>query len=99
MADTLSSVTAEQARQADIERTKRAFVGLVGAALGVEQSYSQDDGYIVPSTGQYVIANPDGTYSQQGTSNSNLNSGLGAGFVLTPGLLLIGALLFFALKK
>lgn len=86
--------------QADEARTKRAFIGFLSSALGVDQVMTTDDGWIANSPNQYVIANPDGTYSRVGQSVSNLNSGglSAGGFTLTPGLLIAGGLAFVLFK-
>lgn len=87
--------------QADEARTKRAFIGFLSSALGVDQVMTSDDAFPVNTPGQYIIANPDGTYSKVGQSVSNLNSASVGGFTVTPGLLvmgLLGFLLFKAIK-
>lgn len=100
MGQTVSSLTADQVNQADTERTKRAFVGFLSSALGVDQTYAYEDTNVGNLPGQYIIANPDGTYSQLGRSNSSQQSAMPGGFVLTPGLLILGAVAaFFLLKK
>lgn len=87
-----------QVAQADEDRTKRMFIGLLSSALGVDQTYAADDYHVGNAPDQYVIANPDGTYSVQGRARSNLNSGAAAaGLVIPPGLLLLGGL-FLAVK-
>jgi hypothetical protein len=101
MAYTASGLTAEQVQQADEERTKRAFIGFLSSAVGLDQTYANDDPYIGQAPGMYVIANPDGSYSQQGRSVSNQQSITSAapGVVITPGLLVVGFLLFLAFRK
>ena len=87
-----------QVQQADEFRTKRLFVGLLSSALGIDQTYNNDDYYASNAPDQYVIANPDGTFSVQGRARSNLNSAsTAAGLVIPPGLLLLGGL-FLAAK-
>ena len=98
METTASGIVSAQTQQADIERTKRAFVGFLGSVLGVDQTYANEDQYVGNAPGQYVIANPDGTYSAMGRSSSNLQS-VAPGFAITPALILIGLVAFFALKK
>lgn len=101
MEATASSLTAAQVNQADTERTKRAFVGFLSSALGVDQTYAYEDAQVGNAPGQYLIANPDGTYSQLGRSYSSQNQSAvpAAGLVLTPGLLLLGLAAYFLLKK
>lgn len=101
MVYTTSGLTAEQVQQADEERTKRAFIGFLSSAVGLDQTYANDDPFVGQQTGQYVIANPDGSYSVQGRSASNQQSitGAASGLVITPGLLVVGFLLFLALRK
>jgi t-SNARE complex subunit (syntaxin) len=85
---------------ADEQRTKRMFVGFLSSALGIDQTYANEDGYVGNASGQYIIANPDGTYSKVGQSVSNQNNGsAAAGLVLTPGLLMVGALIAFLMFK
>lgn len=99
MDQSVSSLTAAQVNQADTERTKRAFVGFLSSALGVDQTYAYEDTNVGNLPGQYIIANPDGTYSQLGRASSSQQA-MAGGFVLTPGLLILGALAaFFLLKK
>lgn len=97
MNESSSGLVAAQTAQADEERTKRAFIGFLSSALGVDQTYTNDDAFAQNAPGQYIIANPDGSYSQVGRSVSNLNSSTAqvAGFAVTPGLLIIGAVLAF----
>lgn len=93
--------TSADVAQADEARTKRAFIGLLSSALGVDQIMTTDDAWAANTPGQYVIANPDGTYSKVGQSVSNLNSGnlAAGGFTITPGLLIVGALAFLLFKS
>ncbi len=94
-----SQLIADQTAQADEDRTKRLFVGFLSSVLGVDQTMNGVDA--VPtagnSPGQYVIANPDGTFSVQGQSVSNLN--IPATVAGVPvGLLLMAALAFVLLR-
>jgi t-SNARE complex subunit (syntaxin) len=94
-----SSLTADQVNQADTERTKRAFVGFLSSALGVDQTYAYEDSNVGNLPGQYIIANPDGTYSQVGRAVSSQQASI-AGITVTPALLILGAIAaFFLLKK
>lgn len=95
-------LTADQVNQADTERTKRLFVGFLSSALGVDQTFANDDMNPTNAPGQYIVANPDGTYSTIGRSQSNLNSAqspINSGLVITPGLILLAVAAFFLLKK
>lgn len=94
-----STLNPTQAQNADEERTKRAFIGFLSSALGVDQSYTSEDAVPSNQTGQYTIANPDGTVSVLGQPVSNAQRGISApaGIVITPGLLLvIGLVLYLA---
>lgn len=85
---------------ADTERTKRAFVGFLSSALGVDQTYANEDQYVSNAPGQYIIANPDGTYSQVGRSTSSQNQGSAlGGLVLTPTLLILVAVAAYVILK
>lgn len=75
MAQTASGLNADQVNQADTLRTNRAFVGFLSSILGVDQTYSSDDAVVGNAPGQYIIANPDGSYSAYGQSRSNLQGG------------------------
>lgn len=96
-------LTADQVNAADQERTKRLFVGFLSSALGVDQTFATDDLNPTNAPGQYIVANPDGTYSTVGKSQSNLNSTqtpVSASLAITPGLILLAAAAaFFLLKK
>ena len=88
-----SQQLADQTKQADKERTARAFIGFLSSALGVDQTLNSVDASPTAGSapGQYVIANPDGTYSVQGQSVSNLNipstvAGVPVGLLLLAGL-------------
>jgi hypothetical protein len=85
-------------QDADLERTKRAFVGFLSSVLGVDQSYSRQDAYIGNRADQFTIADPQGNFSQVGQPVSNLNQPLAAAGV-TPGMLLLVAGLVFLLAK
>lgn len=81
------------ADKADEERTKREFIGFLSSVLGVDQSYTTDDGRVMSwQPGQYVIANPDGTASQLGQPVSNVQRAAApaaSGVTISPGLLLV----------
>lgn len=96
MAQTVQGLSAAQA---DEDRTKRAFVGFLSSALGLDQNYTSDDASPIGADRGYVIANPDGSYSAVGQSRSNLQGVSVAGLTITPGLLILAAVAFFILKK
>lgn len=87
-----SALMADQAKQADEDRTKRAFIGFLSSVLGVDQTMNGADSAVGSAPGQYVIAdNPNGNYSVQGQPRSNLNTaqtvaGVPVGFLLIAGL-------------
>lgn len=90
---TVNGLDTPQVAQADEFRTKRLFVGLLSSALGVDQTYANEDYNASNAPDSYIIANPDGTFSVQGRARSNLNSRqVAAGLVIPPGLLLLGGL-------
>lgn len=92
-----AALTANQAADSDEQRTKRLFVGFLSSALGVDQTYSGEDGQASSSTGTYTIANPDGTYSVLGQPISNQNTpGVAAG--IPPGFLLLVGLVLLLLR-
>jgi t-SNARE complex subunit (syntaxin) len=93
-----NSLTTDQVNQASEERTKRLFVGFLSSALGVDQTYATDDAYIQQGTNQFIIANPDGTYSQVGRSVSNVQS-VPVGLLQNPLVLLGLAFVVFKLVK
>ncbi len=91
------TLVADQAQSADEERTKRLFVGFLASVLGVDQTMNGADSVPAQRTGQYIVGNPDGTYSVQGQSSSNLNTqSTVAGFPV--GLLLLAGLAYVVLK-
>lgn len=94
-----SQLVADQTDQQDQARVSRAFVGFLSSVLGVDQPLTSDDAYAAQRTGQYVIANPDGSYSIQGQAVSNRQAGAAAGLVLSPTLLLLAGLAFLLLRR
>ena len=85
----VSQATADSINAAgsDEERTKRMFVGFLSSALGVDNLYASTDNQVGNPTGQYIIANPDGTASVQGQPVSNRQSVAATG--LSPGMMLL----------
>ena len=53
-------------------RAMRSFVGLSTTIVGPEQNLNGEDPMVAQPTGQFVIANPDGTASVQGIAKSNV---------------------------
>lgn len=94
-----SDLVASQTEQQDEQRTKRAFVGFLSSVLGVDQVYTNDDASASQASGQYIIANPDGTYSRLGQPVSNIQRTSAGGLVLSPGLLILAGLAFFLLRR
>ena len=90
--------TSRAERDSDEDRTKRAFIGFLSSALGVDNVYTGDDTGLGTNPGQYSIANPDGTVSVLGQPVSNTQRGAApTGLTITPGLLLlIGLVLYLA---
>ena len=78
------------ADRADEERTKRLFVGFLSSVLGVDQTFNGEDGRAQSSANQYIIGNPDGTYSQLGRPVSNVQAGTTVAGIPTGFLLLVG---------
>ena len=78
---------------ADEWRTKRAFVGFLSSVLGVDQTGNNVDYYAANRADQYIIGNPDGSYSALGQPVSNKQAGTVAGiptgFLLLAGLALL----------
>jgi hypothetical protein len=99
-----AQANAELVNQADQARVQRAFIGLFTSLLGADQTNLYDDAYAGNRAGQYAIANPDGSQSQQGQPVSNVQPLLGVSpsgqLAISLPLLLIGAALaYFALAK
>ena len=80
--------------QADDERTRRLFVGFLSSVLGVDQTVNGVDYGAGNRADQYIISNPDGTYSQLGQPVSSQQgrapvAGIPTGFLLLAGLALL----------
>jgi hypothetical protein len=88
-----NSLTTDQVNAASEERTKRLFVGFLSSALGVDQTYTNQDNYVGNSADQFYIANPDGSYSVQGRARSNLQGTQQASGGIPPLLIVIGLFL------
>ena len=97
--ETQAALTADQAQLEDEQRTKRLFVGFLSSVLGVDQLRTTDDNNANGSTGQFMIANPDGTYSALGRSVSNQQSTVASSLGVSPGLLLLAGLAWFLLRR
>lgn len=95
----VNGMDSAQVAQADEDRTKRLFVGFLTSALGVDQTYNGADQVIASAPDQYVIANPNGSYSVLGRSQSNLQSPAASVAGLSPLVLLGGLFLLFTLAK
>ena len=95
-----TSLQVDQAEGADEQRTKRLFIGVLSSVLGVDQTYSGEDGSPSSRTGTYSIANPDGTYSQLGQPVSNHTTNPISQLTGIPaGWLMIAAAAFYFMKK
>lgn len=97
----INGLDTAQVQQADETRAKRMFIGLLSGFMGVDQNYTGEDGYIANAPNQFVIANPDGTYSVQGRNQSNLQGIASANTLGIPTVLLLlaGGLLLLKLAK
>ncbi len=91
---------------ADRVRAVRLFSGFLSTALGVEpdQNYASEDAYIGNPMGLHAVATPYRGTAVQGRTdafgNPVFSNGQGgAGFAITPGLLLLGAGLWWLMKK
>lgn len=92
----MQSVNSLQPTESDTDRTNRLFLGFFNSIVGSDQTYVGQDQSVVNSTGQFVVANPDGTYSVAGVARSNLQPVVAAaGIGLMPLLLIIGAAWYF----
>ena len=60
--------------ETDATRANRLFVGLVNSIVGSDQNYIGQDGNPINPTGQFSIANPDGSMSVMGIARSNQQS-------------------------
>lgn len=85
---------------ADRVRAVRMFSGFLSTALGVEpdQNYASEDAYIGNPMGYHTVATPYRGTTLQGRTDM-VGVGQGAGFVLTPGLLLLGLGLLWLVNK
>lgn len=85
---------------ADRVRAVRLFSGFLSTALGVEpeQNYASEDAYITNHFGVNTVATPYRGTTIQGRTDM-VGVGQGAGFVLTPGLLLLGLGLLWLMNK
>lgn len=84
-----STVMAQQ--EDDTTRALRFFVGLGSSITGPDQTYVGVDPSASNAAGQYMVASPNGTYSQVGMPASNIqNIQPAAAAISLPVLLLIG---------
>lgn len=86
--------------ESDLTRTLRLFTGLSNTIVGADQNMNGEDPFASNRTGQYTIANPDGTYSVMGMPRSNLQTPMAAsaaGASLMP-LLLIAGVVYFLVR-
>ena len=78
----------------DKQRTQRSFISLLSGALGVDQSYAEQDYYARNPPGQYTTVSPYGV-SVEGLPLSNQQAGIR---LTLPVLLLIAGGVYLALK-
>lgn len=85
------------AAQQDTNRTARMFLAALQSSLGNDQTYAQQDGNAVNLPRQYQTIGINGAVGVEGAPISNAQ---GKAVAMSPGILLLGALvLFFVLKK
>lgn len=58
-------------QQQDAQRTGRAFISFLSSAMGVEQTYADQDGNAVNYPRQYQSIGPGGLVGVEGTARSN----------------------------
>ncbi|WP_310611648.1 hypothetical protein [Limnohabitans sp.] len=88
--------------ESDWTRALRMFTGMANSIVGSDQNLNGEDPYASSQAGQYVVANPDGSYATMGVARSNLQTPLqptAAGFSIMPLLLIGGAIYFLVAKK
>jgi hypothetical protein len=87
--------------ESDLTRALRMFTGMANSIVGTDQNLNGEDPYASNQTGQYTIANPDGTYATMGLARSSMQAPLqtSAGGSLLPLLALIGAAFYFLKGK
>lgn len=77
------------------ERTKRMFIGAIGSAFGVEQSFAETDGVPINRPGQYSVYGETYGYATEGQAVSQAQGGGSVPWVL----LLVGGLVLYKLVK
>jgi hypothetical protein len=85
----------------DEEKAISLFLGMGNTITGPDQTYIGMDGTAVNPTGQYRMANPDGSYSVQGLPRSNLQSfgqSVNVGGMQLPGVLVLGLIGYVLMK-
>lgn len=99
MADQTNAIAASD--QIDAARAIRMFANLASTALGVtpDQNYASEDAYLGNYTGQHAAADPYRGAAVQGTTTPFGQTAASGGFVITPGLLILGAVVWLVLKK
>ncbi len=81
----------------DEEKAVSLFLGMGNTITGPDQTYVGMDGTAVNQTGQFRMANPDGSYSVQGLPRSNLQTfgaaqSVNVGGFQLPGVLVLAGL-------
>ena len=84
--------------QQDDQRTKRAFIGFLSSALGMDQSYSGQDSQAVNVPRQYQTIGLNGAVGVEGAAVSSAQR---QAVMLSPTVLILGALVvgYLVLKK
>ena len=87
--------------ESDLTRTLRMFTGMANSIVGSDQNLNGEDPYASNQTGQYTIANPDGTYATMGLARSSMQAPLQSVSSGSPLFLfaLIGGALYFLIGK
>jgi len=86
-------------QESDWDRAARMFVGFSNSIVGnTDQVYAGNDTSVYNATGQFTVANPDGTYSVAGVPRSNIQPLQVAGVGLMP-LILIGGVIWYFVTR
>jgi len=88
--------------ESDLTRALRMFTGMANSIVGNDQNLNGEDPYASNQTGQFTIANPDGTYATMGLARSNMQAQLQQSAAGGSPLLLftlIGGVLYFLMGK
>ncbi|WP_288254045.1 hypothetical protein [uncultured Hydrogenophaga sp.] len=83
-------MTAAELAAVERERTKRMFIGSVGALFGLDQSYAETDGLSVNQPGQYQVYGGAG-YAVEGQPASQAQAQAAVPGVVVLLVLVVGA--------